>query len=40
MNRFVAKSEVSNERFYKANVAFIVRNSGTFAFKGKDPFGN
>lgn len=35
-----AKSDVSKERFYKAKVAFIVKNNGTLAFKGKEPFGS
>lgn len=40
VNKFYAKSEVSKVRFYKAKVAFIVRNNGTLAFRGNDPFGN
>jgi hypothetical protein len=40
VNRFGAKSDVSNDRFYKEKAAFIDKNNGTFAFKGNDPFGN
>jgi hypothetical protein len=40
VKRFFAKSEVSNSRFYRENEAFIVKNNGTLAFKGNEPFGN
>ncbi len=40
VKRFGAKSAVSKERFCKEKEAFIVINSGTLAFKGKEPFGS
>jgi len=40
VNKLLAKSEVSKERFYRENAAFIDRKRGTFAFKGKEFFGS
>lgn len=40
VNRFEAKSEVSKHKFCKANEAFIVRNKGTLAFRGNEPYGS
>jgi hypothetical protein len=38
--RLLAKSEVSNYKFYNEKAAFIVRKRGTFALRGNDPFGS
>lgn len=40
VNKFGEKSDVSNDKFYRANEAFIVINKGTFAFKGNEPLGS
>jgi len=40
VNKFEAKSVVSNIRFYREKAAFIVRNKGTLALRGKEPFGS
>jgi len=40
VNRFFAKSVVSNTRFYNEKAAFIVRNKGTLALRGNEPLGS
>lgn len=40
VKRLFAKSLVSNIKFCKEKAAFMVKNKGTLALRGKDPLGN
>jgi len=40
VNKLGAKSDVSNDKFCREKEAFIVRNNGTLALSGKEPFGS
>ena len=40
VNRFGGKDSVSKDKFVIAKEAFIERNKGTLALRGKEPFGS